>query len=83
MPYIDKIQVGNTSYDIKVSIIDATAATSIGSSSADPITARGVYYGLPTINGTHTYNSATNFYVPTTAGTAGQVLTSNGSGAPT
>ena len=60
---------------------DSTTASAIGTGT-DLTTERDIYYGLPTINGVHTYNSSTNYYVPTTAGTTDQVLISNGSGAP-
>lgn len=45
-------------------------------------TERDVYNGLPTINGSHTYSANTNIYAPTKVGTKGQLLVSNGSGAP-
>ena len=43
---------------------------------------RDIYYGLPYINGLHTYNSNTNIFAPISAGTEGQILQSDGSGAP-
>lgn len=62
-------------------VTDSTSASAI-STGTNLVTERDVYYGLPTINGVHTYNSSTNIYAPTTVGTSGQVLKSNGSGAP-
>lgn len=61
---------------------DSSSASAISTGTA-LVTERDVYYGLPTINGAHTYTSSTNFYIPTTAGTSGQILSSSGSGAPT
>ena len=43
---------------------------------------RDIYYGLPYINGSHSYTSNTRIYAPATVGTAGQILQSDGSGAP-
>lgn len=63
-------------------VTDCTTATAISSTDDNIITSRAVYYGMPTINGSHIYNSNTNIYVPTSAGTAGHNLISNGSGAP-
>ena len=63
-------------------ITDSSSASAIGTGTSLP-TERDIYYGLPTINGVHTYTSSTNIYAPTTAGTDGYILKSNGSGAPT
>lgn len=63
-------------------ITDAPSSFAISDSDLNLITARAVYYGLPTINGTHSYTSATSIYAPTTYGTNGYILKSNGSGAP-
>lgn len=60
---------------------DNKSATAIGTSE-NLITERSVYYGLPNINGSHSYNSSTTLYMPTSAGTNGYELISNGSGAP-
>lgn len=38
------------------------------------VTERDIYYGLPTINNAHNYNSNTTIYAPSTGGAAGQVL---------
>ena len=67
---------------VSKSISDSTVAGALLNSSSNLVTERDVYYGLPSINGVHTYNSSTTIYAPTTAGTADQVLISNGSGAP-
>ena len=61
---------------------DSTSASALSNSGTNLVTERDVYYGLPTINGSHSYTSSTNIYAATSAGTKGQVLTSNGSGAP-
>lgn len=61
--------------------IDASSARAI-STSGDLTSERTVYHGLPYINGNHTYNSGTYIYAPTSAGTSGYILKSNGSGAP-
>lgn len=61
---------------------DSTSAGTLSSSRTGLCTERNIYYGLPTINGSHTYTSSTNIYAPTSVGTNGYVLVSNGSGAP-
>ena len=62
-------------------VTNSTART-IVNNGQNLMTERAIYYGLPTINGVHNYNSGTNYYIPTTAGTNGYVLKSQGSGAP-
>lgn len=61
---------------------DKTTSSAISSDDTNLITGRSVYYGLPYINGSHSYTNATNIYAPTSAGTNGYDLISNGSGAP-
>lgn len=63
-------------------VTDSSSASAISSTGTSLPTERDIYYGLPTINGVHTYNSETNYYIPTTVGNNGQVLKSNGNGAP-
>lgn len=63
------------------SIIGGSSAYKIGTSNSLTTEAK-VYYGLPTINGSHTYSANTNIYAPTSVGTSGYILRSNGSGAP-
>lgn len=63
------------------SISDSTSASAI-STGSNLVTERDVYYGLPNINGVHTYNSSTSIYAPTAVGTSGYLLKSGGSGAP-
>lgn len=62
-------------------VTDSTSASAI-STGSKLTTERDVYYGLPTINGGHSYTSSTTLFAPTSAGTSGQILVSNGSGAP-
>lgn len=64
-------------------ISDSTSASALSNSSSNIVTERDIYFGLPTINGVHNYTSSTTLFAPTSAGTANQVLLSNGSGAPT
>lgn len=64
------------------SYTDSTSASAI-STGTSLVTERDVYYGLPSINGAHTYTSNTTIYAPTSAGTSGYILKSSGSGAPT
>ena len=45
-------------------VTDSTSASAIGTSANLP-TERDIYYGLPNINGSHSYNSGTNIYAPT------------------
>ena len=61
---------------------DSTSAGTLSSSRTGLCTERDIYYGLPTINGSHSYTSSTNIYAPTAVGSNGQLLVSNGSGAP-
>lgn len=63
-------------------ITDSSSASAIGTGTNLP-TERDIYYGLPFINEVHNYNSNTSIYAPTTVGTSGQILKSNGSGEPT
>lgn len=63
-------------------VTDSASASAI-STGTNLVTERDVYYGLPTINGSHSYTSSTNIYAPTTAGTSDYILKSGGSGAPT
>ena len=75
---------------------NATTATKLGTStvgsttkpiylSGGTATACSTYAGgtAVTLNGTDKSATTASFYAPTSAGTSGQVLTSNGSGAPT
>lgn len=62
-------------------VTDSSSASAI-STGTNLVTERDVYYGLPTINGVHNYNSNTKLFAPTAAGTENQVLLSSGSGAP-
>jgi hypothetical protein len=63
-------------------VFDKSSATAVGSSGTNLVTERAVYYALPTINDAHNYTSNTTLFAPTSAGTSGQMLISNGSGAP-
>mgnify|MGYP002620107362 CR=1 FL=1 len=62
-------------------VTDSSSASAI-STGTSLVTERDVYYGLPTINGAHTYTSSTTLFAPTAVGTSGQFLKSSGSGAP-
>lgn len=62
-------------------VSDSSSASAISTGTNLP-TERDIYYGLPTINGSHTYTSSTNIYAPTSVGTSGYVPVSKGSGAP-
>ena len=62
-------------------VTDSSSASAIGTGTS-LTTERDIYYGLPTINGVHNYTSSSTFFAPTSAGTSGQILKSNGSGAP-
>jgi hypothetical protein len=71
---------GTGSLNFKV-IADSSSASAIGQGTS-LVTERDIYYGLPFINGDHTYTSASTFFAPTTAGTNGYTLKSLGVGAP-
>jgi hypothetical protein len=58
---------------------DVTSANTILNSTNNFVTERYIYYGLPTINNAHNYNSDTELYIPTTSGEANHILISNGS----
>ena len=60
-------------------VLDNSAATALSSSGTNVVTERSVYYGLPTINNDHTYNSGSTFFTPTSAGTEGYELVASGS----
>lgn len=59
-------------------VIDSEKSNHVGTSQ-NLITERAVFYSLPTINGSTSYGSDNTFYAPTTGGTNGDVLYSNGS----
>ena len=61
---------------------DSSSANALSSSGTGLVTQRRVYHGLPYINNSHSYSSTTYIYAPTSAGTLGQILQSNSSGAP-
>lgn len=64
-------------------VTDSSSASAIGTGTSLP-TERDVYYGLPTINNSHSYTSSTSIYAPTSAGTSGNILkSSGGTSAPT
>ena len=63
---------------IEIKSVDRTAPQRIDNTNGQLITERAVYFGLPNINGYHSYNSASNYYAPTTSGTSGNVLVSGG-----
>lgn len=63
-------------------VTDNSTATAISAGLTTVPTVRSIYYGLPFINGSHSYTSANYIYAPTTVGSAGQVAVSSGSGAP-
>lgn len=62
-------------------VTDSSAPGAISTGTNLP-TERDIYYGLPTINGSHSYTSSTSIYAPTSAGISGYILQSNGSSAP-
>ena len=62
---------------------DSSSASAI-STGTSLVTERDVYYGLPTINNSHSYTSSTTIYAPSGAGTSGYWLkSSGGTSAPT
>ena len=58
-------------------VTDSSSASAI-STGTDLVTERDVYYGLPTINNSHSYTSSTSIYAPTAGGTSGYYLKGNG-----
>lgn len=66
------------------SVSDSSSASALSSTDTNVPTVRDIYYGLPSINGDHTYTSSKTIYAPENGGTAGYYLKSNGtSKAPT
>ena len=65
------------------SVSDSSSASALSSTDINVPTVRDIYYGLPKFNNGHDYTSDKSFYAPTSAGTSGYFLKSNGSGAPT
>lgn len=64
-------------------VLDSSSASAIGTNQ-QLVTERDIYYGLPTINNSHSYDSSTNIYAPTTGGTENYVLIGAGTtNAPT
>jgi hypothetical protein len=57
---------------------DTTSANAILNSTNHFVTERYIYYGLPTINNSHNYNSSTELYAPVGAGEANHILISGG-----
>ena len=64
------------------SITNNTTNTSITNNNTNIPTMNTIYYGLAQIN-VASQNRGVSIYAPATAGTSGQTLVSNGSGAPT
>lgn len=77
-PVVGTYTLGNS---CEKSYTDSSSASAIGTGTSLP-TERDIYYGLPTINANHTYTSSTTLFCPTVVGSSGQILKSNGSGAP-
>lgn len=65
------------------SVSDSSSASALSSTDTNVPTVRDIYYGLPSINGSHSYTSSKTIYAPESAGSSGQLLTTSGSGAPT
>lgn len=63
-------------------ITDNTSNTEITHNNTNIPTMNTIYYGLVTVNGS-SQTRATGIYAPTSAGTSGYILKSEGSGAPT
>jgi hypothetical protein len=79
---INEVLLGNGTNVINTrTVSDSTSAGAL-TQSTNFVTERDVYYGLPTINGDHTYTSATTLFAPTSAGIAGYTLKSAGVGDP-
>lgn len=76
--YVSKINDKSIGAAISKGVKDNISAAALSSSGTNLVTERTVYYGLPTINNAHNYNSSTTIYAPTTGGTAGYILKANG-----
>lgn len=64
-------------------VTDSTSASAISTGTSLP-TERDIYYGLPTINNSHSYTSSTTIYAPSAGGSSGQYLKAVGAtSAPT
>ena len=65
------------------SVSDSSSASALSSTDTNVPTVRDIYYGLPSINGNHTYTSSKTIYAPESDGSqpeGGQVLVSSGDG---
>ena len=56
---------------------DSFEAEALSSVSTNFVTERDIYFGLPIINGNHTYTSETSIYAPSSVGSQGQILISS------
>lgn len=63
-------------------VTDSTSSSAIVNNANKLVTERDVYYGLPYINGDHTYSSNTTFFAPQSGGVVGQILVSDGNKDP-
>jgi hypothetical protein len=75
-----KIGTGTGVADLYVPKVDSTSASAF-STGTSFVTERDAYYATASINGARP-TSSVGIYAPTTAGTSGYILKSNGSGAP-
>lgn len=74
---------GSAAAPTAVTILDSASASAIGTNQS-LVTERDIYYGLPTINHSHAYNSSTTIYAPAAGGTASWILIGAGTeAAPT
>ena len=76
------LQSGGTNTASWRSVEDSTSASALSSNSSAIPTVRDIYHGLPSINGSHSYNSSNSIYAPITGGQLGYILQSMGSGSP-
>ena len=63
-------------------VSDSSGPNALSSTSTAIPTVRDIYNGLPYINGSHSYTRSTYIYAPISVGISGQILQSDGSGAP-
>lgn len=63
-----------------ITTTDNTSAAALANNNSNLVTARSVYFALPTINGAHNYTSSTTIYAPSALGTGNYVLGMNSAG---
>lgn len=73
----DKGYIDYVKDQTSVALTKSTGSGANVQASKDPLTERAIATGLPYFNGKHDYTDKTEYFVPTTSGTTGQILVAN------